>query len=156
MDHVVIAAIVMTDILDLAVTVMAGRDHVIRTGCHDLIVLNFAVCPALFRETCLERAAATAAAKIVDAVGHGVDEVFLAHHGFDHKPKIINDLVGAALPGDIAGILNRELGTYFLIPVTVDLQFALPDPLGVKLDNGDEFELVRDVEFAQSFQDREV
>jgi hypothetical protein len=53
----------------------------------------------------------------------------------------------------LTGILNRELDLAFLVPVRGGFQFALFDPLGIKLNNTFNFKVVRDVEFFQSCQD---
>ncbi len=152
----IIAAELMSDILYLAVTIVTGGNDIGCPGRHDLIEFNFAVGPPLIREPGLEGTAPAAAAKIIHAVGNRINEVFFTHNGLDHKTEIINNLVGPALPTDIAGILNRELGTDVFIPVGIDLQLAFTNPLRIQLDNSNKFKFMRYLEFTQSFQDCKV
>jgi hypothetical protein len=101
----------------------------------------------------LEKTAAAAAAEVVGAVGLHVDEVFLAHDGFDDVAQILGDGVTKAFADDLAGILNGELDLEVLVPVGIDLQFAFADPFGVVFVNVFDFKVVLDVEFFQSGPD---
>ncbi len=121
MNHMVIAAIILANVFNLSVAIMARCNNIGGPGGCDLVELGPAIGTPLIREPGLKCAPAAAAAKIIVAVGHGIDEVFLAHHGFNHKPQLIYDLVGSTFSSDIAGILNREFGAYFSVPVGVDL-----------------------------------
>jgi len=55
----------------------------------------------------------------------------------------------------LAGVLDRELDLEVLVPVGVDLELALANPLGIEMDDADNFELVGDVELFQSGPDCE-
>jgi hypothetical protein len=74
---------------------------------------------------------------------------------FDHVAKVLGDRVAETLSDQLAGILDRELDLQVLVPVGVDLEFALPDPFGVVLDDAGDFEVVGNVEFFQSGPDCE-
>jgi hypothetical protein len=53
----------------------------------------------------------------------------------------------------LAWILDGELDFAVFVPVAVDLEFALADPLGVIFVNAFNFKFVLDVEFLQSGPD---
>ena len=146
----------LTHVFDLGVAVVAGRDDILRAGGHDLIEFDPAVGPALFRESALEGAASAAAAVVVDPAGDHVHEILLAHDRFDYETQLVGHLLAQGLADDVARILNRELDFQVPVPVGIDLEFALSDPLGVELDDAGEFEPVGDIEFSQSFQDCKV
>ena len=50
-------------------------------------------------------------------------------------------------------ILNRKFDLQILVPIRIDLELALPDPLGVVFVNVLDFKLMWNVEFFQSCQD---
>ena len=82
-----------------------------------------------------------------------VDEILFTHNGFDHKAKVLGNGVAVAFADDLAGILNRKLDLQVLVPVCVDLQFALTNPAGVILIDVFDFKIVFEVEFFQSGPD---
>jgi hypothetical protein len=53
----------------------------------------------------------------------------------------------------LAGILNRKFNFKILVPIGIDLEFSLSDPLGIILNDASDFKLVLDVEFFQSGPD---
>jgi hypothetical protein len=108
MNHMVIAAVVVTDILYLCMAVMARSNNIRRTGGHDLIKFYPAESLSWFRKSCLKRSAATAAAKVVCPIGNGIDKVFFAYSRFKHKSQIIYNLIAACLSADIAWILDGK------------------------------------------------
>jgi hypothetical protein len=152
-DHGIAAAIMFTELVDLGVAVMAAGDAVVGTGGLDLLVLQAAVLQALLFESGLEEATPAAAAEIVGAVGRHVDEVLFADDGLYHETQIIGNLVTVTLAHDLAGVLDREFDLQFPVPVAVDLELALPDPLGIVLVDIFDFKIVLDVEFFQSGPD---
>lgn len=147
------AAVMVAHILDLGVAVVAWGDDVVCTGFDDLIELHLSVGASLFGLSPLQGTAAAAAAKIVGSVGDHVDEILFTHNGFHDKTKIVQNFVGPDFSTDVAGILHREFDVEILVPVGVDFEFSLFDPLGIELDDADEFKGVRDIVFSQSFQD---
>ena len=156
MNHMIIAAIVVTDVFNLTMTVMTGRNHIGGPGGCNLVEFYPAECPSLVREPGLQRTAAAAAAIIIIAVGHGINKIFLTHNSLDYKTQVIHNLIGTAFSADIAGVLDREFGLYVPVPVRIDLELSLPDPLGIKFNDGDQLKFMGDIEFAQSFQDRKI
>ena len=134
---------------------MAGGDAI---GCarrHDLVELDLAIAPTLLCIAPLERPAPAAAAVVVGAVGRHVDEVLLADHGFGHEPQILGIGIAEGLAHLIAGVLDGELDLEVLVPVRIELEFALADPLRVKLNDGGDLELMGDFVLFQSGPDCE-
>jgi hypothetical protein len=62
-------------------------------------------------------------------------KVLLAHHGFDHEAQVFSNGIPVAFAHDLAGILDREFDFQVLVPVGVDLEFALTYPCGIILVN---------------------
>ena len=146
----------LTHVFDLGVAVVAGRDDILRAGGHDLIELDFAVGPTLVGKPALQGAAPATAAVVVDSAGDHVHEIILTDDGLDHEAQFIGHLLAQGLADDIARILDRELDLQVPVPVGVDLELALTNPLGVELDDTGERKAVGNLEFSQSFQDRKV
>lgn len=67
------------EFMDLGVTVMTGRNAVIRMGGFDLLVLYFAIGEALFFKSRLEKPTAAAAAIVIGAVGLHIDKILFAY-----------------------------------------------------------------------------
>jgi hypothetical protein len=91
--------------------------------------------------------------KLLDRLGCMSMKVFLAHHGFDHEAQVFGNGIAEALAHDLAGILDREFDFQVLVPVGVDLEFALTDPFGIIFVNVLDFKIVLEVEFFQSGPD---
>lgn len=153
MHHVVIAAVVLAQFVDLGVAVMAPGNAVCRAGGLDLVVLAFSVSQAFFLEPGLEKPATAAATVIVGAVGLHINEVFLTHNGFHHKTQVFGNGITIAFPDDLAGVLDREFDLQVLVPVGIDLEFSLTDPLGIVFVNIFDVEIMFQVVFFQSGPD---
>jgi len=153
MHHVIPAAIMLAEFMNLCMAVVAAGNTVIRPGSLDLTVFQSAEFQAGFLISGLQKTPAAAAAVIIGAVRLHIDKIFFSDNGFDDIPQIFGDGVSVALAHDLAGILNRKLYFQILVPVGVDIQFALPDPRGVVFIDVFYFEFVRNVEFFQSCQD---
>ena len=128
MNHVVVAAVVFGQLVDLGVAVVTAGDTIGGAGGLDLIVLLLAVGQAFVLESGLEEAAAAATAEVVGFVGLHVDEVFFTYNGFNHKAQVVGNGVAVALPDDLAGVLNREFDLQVFVPVGIDLEFAFTNP----------------------------
>jgi hypothetical protein len=111
--------------------VVARRNTISSLGSQDLINLALAVCPAFFRISGLQEAAPTAAAVVVGAVGIHFHEIFCAHNGFNDITQVFGNGIAKGFAYQLAGILNRKLDLAFLVPLGVNLEFALADPLGI-------------------------
>ena len=153
MHSVVFAAEVMTDVMDLGMAVMAAGDAVIGAGAYDLVKLGFAVGAARFCETGLQETAAAAAAVVVRFVRRHLDDVFRADYRLNDEAQVIGNRIAKTLADNLAWVLDRELDLAIFVPIRVDLQLALANPLGVVRIDGSNFKFVLDTEFVQSRPD---
>jgi hypothetical protein len=147
------APVVLAQLMDLGVAVVAAGDAVVCAGGLDLLVLEPSVLQTGLLEARLQEPPAAAAAVVVGAVGLHIDEIFFSHHRLDDVPQIFGDGVAVGLADDLTRILNGELDLQVLVPVGVDLQLPFTDPLRVVLIDVLDDEVVLDVEFFQSCQD---
>jgi len=140
-------------IVNLRMAVVTGRNAVSRLCCQNLVCFEFPVSPAFFSISCLEKAAAAAAAIIVRPVGMHVDEIFFSHHRLHRVPQIFGHRIPKGLAHQLAGVLNSEFDFEVLVPVGIDLQLSFPDPLGIILNDTLDLKVVLDFEFFQSGPD---
>ena len=145
----------LAQIMNLGMAVVARRNTVRGAGGHNLVEFYFTEGVALFGEPVLQKAPAPAAAIVIGAVGGHVDKVFFAHHGSDHIAHIFGHRIAEALTNQLARILAGKLDLAVLVPLGADLQFALPNPFGIKCDDAFDFKIVLDIEFLQSDPDCE-
>jgi hypothetical protein len=145
----------LAEIMNLGMTVVAGCNAVRGAGGHNLVEFYFAEGAALIGQSILQKAPASAAAIVIGAVGGHVDKVFFAHHGSNHIAHIFGDRIAEALANQLARILAGKLDLAVLVPLGADLQFALPNPFGIKCDDAFDFKIVFDFEFLQSDPDCE-
>jgi hypothetical protein len=139
--------------MDLGVAVVAWRNTVVRFGGENLIGFALSICASLIRITGLEESAAAAAAEIVRSIGIHIDIIFFSHNSFDDIAQIFGHRIAEGFTNQLARILNRKCDLTVLVPVGVDLEFTLPDPLGIILNDALDFKIVGDVEFFQSGPD---
>jgi len=104
-NRMVFAFVMLGQVVDLRMAVMAGRDAVVRIRGRDLIVFDFAERPALLGIAGLKCAAPAAAAEVVGFIRGHVDEVFLAYRCLDHEADIIGCRIPIAFTDDLAGVL---------------------------------------------------
>ena len=149
----VIAPVVLTQFMDLGVTIVTAGDTIIRPGGFNLLIFYFSELQAFFLETGLEKTTAATAAIIIGPVGLHIDEILLTHHGLDDIAQIFSNRIAECFANDLAGILNGKLNFQVLVPVGIDLQFSLPDPFGVIFINVFDDKLMLEIEFFQSCQD---
>jgi hypothetical protein len=143
----------VAQIMNLGMTVVARRNAVIRLCRQNLVGFEAAVASTCFRVSGLEKSSAAAAAVIVRPVRLHVDEVFFTHHRFHRISQIFGHRIPKAFADQLAGILNRKFNFKILVPIGIDLEFSLSDPLGIILNDASDFKLVLDVEFFQSGPD---
>ena len=117
----VIAPEVLTQLMDLGVTIVTAGDTIIRTGGFNLLIFYFSELHSLFFEAGLEKATAATAAIIVGPVGLHIDEILFTHHGLDDIAQIFRDGVTIRLPHNLTGILNGKLYFQVLVPIGIDL-----------------------------------
>ena len=152
-NHAVIAAIMVAELMDLGVTVVAAGDAVVCAGGLNLLIFDLPVSQAFFFESGLKESAAAAAAIVVGTVGLHVDEVFFADNGFHHKPQVLGNGITIAFPYNLAGILNREFNFQVFVPVGVNLEFAFTYPFCIVFVNVFYFKVMFQVVFFQSGPD---
>jgi hypothetical protein len=87
----------VTDILDLGMTVMAWRDDHIGACGLKLLKLGLAAGPAVLHKTGLKRTSASAAAVVVGLVGPDIYKVLFSGHLPYDKPQVLGDLISNAL-----------------------------------------------------------
>lgn len=133
MNRVIGPAEMMPNIMNLGMTVVTAGDTVIGPCLDNLIKFKFAVSPPLLLKTRLEKAAAATAAIIIGSVRGHLDDVFLADNLFHHITQILGNSLAITFSDDLAGILNGKFDLTLLVPVGVDLQASLANPLGVIL-----------------------
>ncbi len=152
-DDRIMSAVMLAQLMDLGVAVMATGNAVIRAGRFDLLIFQLSIYQTLILEPGLQKSAAAAAAIVVRFIGLHIDKIFFTHHSLDNITKIIRNRITIALSDDLARILNRKLDFQILVPVGIDLQFSFTDPFGIIFINVLNFKIVCDVEFFQSGPD---
>ena len=153
MDHPITGTVMITEFMNLSVTIMTAGNAIIRFGRLNLIVLQPAEFQTLRFVSRLQETAAAAAAIIVGAVGLHIDKIFFSHDGLDHKPKIFGNRVAITFAYDLARILNRKFDFQIFVPIRVDLELTLADPFGIVFIDVFDDKVMLDVEFFQSCQD---
>jgi hypothetical protein len=133
--------------------VVAGCNTISCLGGQDLVGLAFSIGATFVRISGLEETAATAATVIVGAVGVHFNEIFFTHYGFDHITQVFGHRIPKGFPYQLTRILHSEFDLAFTVPLGIDFEFALADPLGVVLNDAPNFEFVVDLEFVQSGPD---
>ena len=104
----VLALIVLCQIMNLGVTVVAGCNAIIRSRGRDLFKFHLSILATFFSITGLQEPTAAAAAIIVTPVGGHLNNIFLPNNGFDHIAQIIRHRLTKAFSDDLTRILNRE------------------------------------------------
>ena len=153
MNGVITAIIVLIQVMNLRMAIVTWRYAISGTGGLDLVELDFAVFPAGFRISCLEKAAPTATAVIIGAIRVHIDEIFFADHGFNHVAELLGNRITQALAHQLTGILSRKLDLQIPVPFGTDLEAAFADPLCVIINDALDFKIVRNVKFFQSGPD---
>jgi hypothetical protein len=149
----IIAAVMLTELMNLGMAIMAAGDTVIRTGFLYLLVLQPSECQTLFFHAGLQKTAAAAAAIIVGPVGDHIDKIFFSDDRFDHESQIIGNGFAKSLAHDLTGVLDGKFNLEVLVPIGVDLELSFPDPLGIVFIDVLDDKVMLDVEFFQSCQD---
>ena len=135
MNRVIGPSKMVTDVVNLRMTVMTAGYTIICAGLHYLIKFEFAVVPSFLLKPGLEKTAAAATAIIVGSIGGHLNDVFGANDLSDDIAQILGDSLAIALSDNLAGILDGEFDLAFLIPVGIDLQASFANPFGVILVN---------------------
>jgi len=149
----IIAAVMLTELMNLSMAIMAAGDTVIRTGFLYLFVLQPAEFQTLIFHAGLEETAAAAAAIIVGPVGGHIYKVFFSDDRFDHESQIFGNGFPKSLAYDLTGVLYGKFNFQILVPVGINLEFSFPYPFGIVFINVLDDKVMLDVEFFQSCQD---
>ena len=149
----IIAAVMLTELMNLSMAIMAAGDTVIRAGRLYLFVLQPAELETLFFHAGLEETAAAAAAIIVGPVGGHIDKILFSDDRFDHVSQVFGNGIAKSLAHDLTGVLYGKFYLEVLVPVGVDFKPSFPDPLGIVFINVLDDKVVFDVELFQSCQD---
>jgi len=147
------SAVMLGQIMNLRMAVMARSYAVCGAGILYLLVFQFSIGASCFRHTRLEKASPASAAVVVRSVRRHINKVLFAHNGFNGISQILGNWISETLSHKLAGVLNRKLYLQILIPVRIDLEFSFPDPLGIILNDALNFKIEGDVEFFQSGPD---
>jgi len=153
MNDGIIAAIMLTELMNLGMAVMAAGDTVIRAGFLYLFVLQPAEFQALFFHAGLEETAAAAATIIIGPVGRHVYKVFFPDDRFDHIAQIFGNGIPITLAHDLTGVLDRKFNFQIFVPIGIYLELSLANPFGIVFIDVLDDKVVLDVEFFQSCQD---
>ncbi len=117
MDDAVAATVMITEFMNLGVTVVTAGDAIIGTGGLNLVIFQSAEFQTGFFIAGLQKAAAAAAAIIVGAVGLHVDKVFLPYDGLNHKTKIFGDGIAVTFADDLTWILDGKFDFQIFVPI---------------------------------------
>ena len=153
MNDGVIAAVMLTEFMNLGVTIMAAGDTVIRAGSLYLFILQPAEFQPLLFHAGLEKTAAAAATIIVGPVGRHIYKVFFPDDRFDHIAQIFGNRIPKGLTHDLAGVLHGKFNFQVLVPVGIYLEPSLTNPFGIVFVDVFDDKVMLDVEFFQSCQD---
>ena len=149
----IITAVMLTELMNLGMAVVAAGDTVIRAGLLDLLILQPAELQPLFFHAGLQKTAAAAATVIVGSVGDHINKIFFADNRFDHVSQVFGNGVAKRLAYDLTGVLDGEFYLEVLVPFGIDLEPSLPDPFGIIFIYVFDDKVVLDVELFQSCQD---
>ncbi len=149
----IIAAVMLTELMNLGMAVMAAGDTVCRAGFLYLFILQPAEFQTLFFHAGLEETAAAAAAIIVGPVGDHINKIFFSDDRFDHESQVIGNGFPKSLAHDLTGVLHRKFNFEVLVPIGIDRELSFPDPFCIVFINVLDDKLMLDVEFFQSCQD---
>ncbi len=149
----IIAAVMLAELMNLGMAIVAAGNTVIRAGRLYLLIFEPAEFQTLFFHTGLQKTAAAAATIIVGSVGHHINKIFFPDDRFDHVSQVFGNGVSKSLAHDLTRVLHGKFYFQVLVPVGIDLEPSFPDPFGIVFINILDNKIVLDVEFFQSCQD---
>jgi len=127
-NYAVVAAIMMAQLMNLRMTVMAGGNAVIRAGGLDLLIFHLPVSQTFLFEARLQKSATATTTVVVGTVGLHVNEVFFTNNGFHNKTQIVGNGIAIAFSDNLAGILYREFNFQVFVPVGTGFKPTFTDP----------------------------
>ena len=116
----IIAAVMLTELMNLGMAIMAAGNTVSRAGFLYLFILQPAEFQTLLFLAGLEETAAAAAAIIVGPVGDHIDKIFFSDDRFDHESQVFGNRFPKSLAHDLTGVLYRKFNFKVLVPIGVD------------------------------------
>ena len=149
----IIAAVMLTELMNLGMAIMAAGDTVIRTGILYLLVLELAEFQTLIFHAGLQKTAPPAATIIVRPVGMHINKIFFPDDRFNHIAKVFGNRIPKSLAHDLTGILYGKFNFQVLVPVGIYLEPSLTNPFGIVFVDVFDDKVMLDVEFFQSCQD---
>ena len=147
------AFIVLRQIVNLRMAVMAPGNAVIRPGFLYLPVFEPSIMPPGLIIARLKESSPSATAVIVGPVGGHIHEVFFSYNRLYNKTQIFSNRITVTFSNDLARVLDGKFDVAVFIPIAVGFQFAFPDPFGVVFIDILNVELMINVEFFQSGPD---
>ncbi len=153
MQGMVTAFIMLSQIMNLGMAVVAWGDGILSPCGLNLVELYLAIFTALFGKSRLQKTTAAAATVVVGLIGCHINKVFRTDNLFHHIAQVVGYGVAKGFSDQLAGILNGEGHFQVLVPVGADRQFSFPDPFCVILNDAGNLEFVFNVEFFQSGPD---
>ena len=139
--------------MHLGMAVVTRCNAVIRLCRENLVGFELAISTTCVRISGLEKPATAAAAIIVRPVRVHVNKILFTHHRFYGISQVLGHRISKAFADQLAGVLHRKLNLQILVPVGIDLQLSLFDPLGIILNDAFDLKLRFNIEFFQSGPD---
>ncbi len=153
MYGVVAAAKVISQFMNLGMTIMAAGDAIGGPGLLNLAIFDLAVEESLLFVTGLKKAPAPATTEVIGFIGSHIDKVLLSHTRLDHKAHVIGSRVSKAFPNDLTRVLKGELNAKLIVPAGIGFQLSFTNPRGVKGVHGLYVKFMGNFKLVQSYQD---
>jgi hypothetical protein len=120
-DDAIMTPVMLTQLVDLGMAVVASGNTVVGFGGLNLAVLETTILQPFLLIPGLEVSPPAAATVVVRSVRYHIDEVFFANYRFDDVPEVFCYGIAVGFANDLAGILNRKFDLQIAVPVRVDL-----------------------------------
>jgi hypothetical protein len=121
MDGMEATFVMLTQIVNLGMAVMARCNAVGGASVHNLIKFSLSIGTTRIRKPGLQEPASSPAAEVIGKVRGHVNIVFLAYHGLHHKPQIMGNWIPKRFTNQLARILNRKFNFKVPVPIGADL-----------------------------------
>ena len=128
MDDAIMPFVMLAELMNLRMTVVAGGNAVISTSGLYLLVFHLPVSQTLLFEARLKKSAATAATEVIGTVRLHVNEVLFTYYGFNNKTQVFSNGVTIAFSDNLTGILYRKFNLQVFVPVGTGFKPTFTDP----------------------------
>lgn len=115
------AFIMLTQIMNLGMAVMARCNAVGSTGVHNLIEFSLSIGATRIRKPGLQKPAPAPTAEVIGKIRGHVHIVFLAYHRLHNKPQVMGDRIPKGFTNQLARVLNRKFNFKIPVPLGADL-----------------------------------